>query len=126
MAQVTRKSFMKGMFAAGSAPMLFAGCANGFFANRKINVALIGCGRISSEFEMPCILKRPDAARLVANLRTVTDRLERSEGTLGRLVSDGALHDELSALVKDLRQIVDNYRDTTPISTFGSLIGGAL
>jgi hypothetical protein len=32
----------------------------------------------------------------------------------------------VTALVKDIRQVVDNYRDTTPISSFGSLIGGAL
>src|SRR5574344_2156000 len=29
-------------------------------------------------------------------------------------------------LIKDVRQVVDNYRDTTPISTFGSLILGGL
>ena len=52
--------------------------------------------------------------------------LERGEGTLGKLSADSKLYDEVTALLKDVRQIVDNYRDTTPISTFGSLIGGAL
>ena len=32
----------------------------------------------------------------------------------------------VSAAALDIRQVVDNYRDTTPISSFGSLIGGAL
>jgi hypothetical protein len=36
------------------------------------------------------------------------------------------LHDELSGLIRDVRQVVDNYRDATPISTFSSLATGAL
>ena len=52
--------------------------------------------------------------------------MEKGEGTLGKLSADSKLYDEVTALLKDVRQIVDNYRDTTPISTFGSLIGGAL
>ena len=89
MAQVTRKSFMKGMLAAGSAPMLFGGCANGFFANRKINVALIGCGRISSEFEMPCILKRPDAARFVAVCDLDSRRADFAAEKIEKAYADG-------------------------------------
>ena len=57
---------------------------------------------------------------------TVASRLEKGEGTLGKLSADSKLYDEVTALLKDVRQIIDNYRDTTPISTFGSLIGGAL
>ena len=52
--------------------------------------------------------------------------LGKGEGTLGKLTSESAMYDELSALIKDVRQIVDNYRDTTPITTFGSLATGAL
>ena len=36
------------------------------------------------------------------------------------------MYDEVNAVIKDVRQIVDNYRDTTPITTFGSLATGAL
>ena len=32
----------------------------------------------------------------------------------------------IKGLVQDVRQTVDNYRDTTPISTFSSLATGAL
>ena len=60
------------------------------------------------------------------DLAAVASRLEKGEGTLGKLAVDSKLYDEITALLKDVRQIVDNYRDTTPISTFGSLIGGAL
>ena len=67
-----------------------------------------------------------DAAQLLANLKSVSARLEKGSGTLGKLMTDQELYNELNALIKDVRQIVDNYRDTTPVSTFGSLIMGGL
>ena len=50
---VSRRSFMKSMLAAGSAPVLFNGCATGFFACRKINVGVIGYGRIAHTMDVP-------------------------------------------------------------------------
>ena len=70
------------------------------------------------------LIERLSAAS--ADLATVASRMEKGEGTLGKLSADSKLYDEVTALLKDVRQIIDNYRDTTPISTFGSLIGGAL
>ena len=67
-----------------------------------------------------------DASKLVANLRPVSERLEKGEGTLGRLMTERELYDEVNAAIKDVRQIIDNYRDTTPITTFGALATGAL
>lgn len=66
------------------------------------------------------------AHRLIDNLNTVAERLQRGEGTLGKLTVESALYDEVQGLVRDVRQVIDNYRDTTPISTFGSLIMGGL
>ena len=54
------------------------------------------------------------------------ERLKSGEGTIGRLINSPELYDEVNALAKDVRQVLDNYRDTTPISTFGSLIMGGL
>lgn len=67
-----------------------------------------------------------DASELLDNLKGVSARLEKGQGTLGKLVADQELYNELNGLIKDVRQIVDNYRDTTPVSTFGSLIMGGL
>ena len=67
-----------------------------------------------------------DASELLDNLNGVSSRLAKGSGTLGKLMTDQELYNELNALIKDVRQIVDNYRDTTPISTFGSLIMGGL
>ena len=67
-----------------------------------------------------------NASRLMENLKAVSEKLAKGEGTLGKLTTDQEMYDEVNGLIKDVRQIVDNYRDTTPISTFGSLIMGGL
>ncbi len=67
-----------------------------------------------------------DLDATVANLKLVTDRLAKGEGTLGKLSADDHLYNDVSGLVRDVRQTVDNFRDTTPISAFASLIMGGL
>lgn len=67
-----------------------------------------------------------DAARLLANLKEFSEKLAKGDGTIGKAVNDPQLYNEVNGLIKDVRQVVDNYRDTTPISTFAGLVGGAL
>ena len=43
---MNRRQFLKGVIAGGAAPFLFNGCATGFFANRKVNIGVVGFGRI--------------------------------------------------------------------------------
>ena len=78
-------------------------------------------GRIAQDGELA-----ENASELLANLRKVSAALASGEGSLGKLVSDQELYNEVNGLIKDVRQVVDNYRDTTPISTFAGLAGGAL
>ncbi|MBR1920584.1 MAG: MCE family protein [Kiritimatiellae bacterium] len=66
------------------------------------------------------------AGKLLANLNEVSERLKNGEGTLGKLTAESEMYDEVKGVIKDVRQVLDNYRDTTPISTFGSLIMGGL
>ena len=66
------------------------------------------------------------ANRLVDSLNVVADRLKSGEGTLGRLATAETLYKEVEGLVRDARQVLDNFRDTTPITTFSSLATGAL
>lgn len=67
-----------------------------------------------------------NASALAENLNAVAVRLRQGEGTLGKLTTDEETYREINGLIRDCRQIIDNYRDTTPIATFTSLIGGAL
>ena len=82
---------MQSMLAAGSAPLIFGGCANGFFANRKANIAIIGCGRISNSFEIPGVLKRPDLARIVAVCDLDSKRTAYSKAKIEKAYNDGTV-----------------------------------
>lgn len=63
----------------------------------------------------------------VSNLKLITGRLENGEGALGQLMrDDGALSVELNGLVNDGRDMIDDLRETSPISTFSSIFFGAL
>lgn len=88
----------------------------------KLNDPACGLGRLLSS-ESPLVA---DLEVMAANLKSVTAKLESGEGTLGKLVNDDAVATELEATIKDVRQIIDNMRDTAPITTFTSLFFGGL
>ena len=67
-----------------------------------------------------------DIDATVANLRVVSERLANGEGTLGKLSADDQLYQDVHGLIKDVRQTVDNFRDTMPITAFVSILAGAL
>ena len=66
MIDVSRRSFVKSMLAAGSAPVLFNGCATGFLACRKINIGVVGFGRIAHSMDVPYTIKYTDRCRFTA------------------------------------------------------------
>ena len=91
MKNLSRRSFVQSVLAAGSAPLFFGGCATGFFANRKVNVALIGCGRIATDFEMPCVLNRRDVARFVAVCDLDSRRADFAAERIEKAYADGTV-----------------------------------
>ena len=63
----------------------------------------------------------------IASLKIITGRLENGEGVLGQLMrDDGEFSMELNGMVKDGRDLLDDFRETSPISTFSSIFFGAL
>ncbi len=60
------------------------------------------------------------------SLKTVLARLEKGEGSLGKLSKDDDLYKEVLGTIKDSRQVIDNLRDTAPITTFSTILFGAL
>jgi phospholipid/cholesterol/gamma-HCH transport system substrate-binding protein len=67
-----------------------------------------------------------DIAATVASLRAVSERLEKGEGTLGKLAKDETLYKEIKGLVGDARQTLDGIRESTPVTTFTSILMGGL
>ena len=64
--KMDRRGFLGGIIASGAAPLAFGGCANGFLANRKINIAVIGYGRIAHTMDVPGVMKFPERCVVTA------------------------------------------------------------
>lgn len=47
-----RRAFIRNAFAVGTAPFLFGGCAAKFASNRKINIGVVGYGRIAHTYDL--------------------------------------------------------------------------
>ncbi|MGI6099452.1 MAG: MCE family protein [Lentisphaerae bacterium] len=66
-----------------------------------------------------------DLAETVASLKTITGRIEAGEGLLGQLMSEkSAISTEVEGLLKDGRDMIDDLREASPISTFSSIFFG--
>jgi len=67
-----------------------------------------------------------DIAAVTSGLREFVSRVNESDGTLGKLISDPSLYNNAEGLILDARGALDGFRETTPLTTFGSLIMGGL
>jgi phospholipid/cholesterol/gamma-HCH transport system substrate-binding protein len=80
---------------------------------KKLDGALQGIsGAFAGDGRSPGLVQRIDQlvtdnrenlSRATANLQLISDKVNRGEGTLGKLINDPRLHDELVAGVADLR-----------------------
>ena len=61
-----RRGFLEGIVAAGVAPFVLPSFARGFAANEKINVGVIGYGRIAHTMDVSCTLKHTALCRITA------------------------------------------------------------
>lgn len=66
-----------------------------------------------------------DLEATLANVRGISESITAGEGTLGKLVRDAKLYDETTLLVEDVRAAVDDLREASPITSFGSVLFGA-
>lgn len=66
-----------------------------------------------------------DLAQTLTSLRTVAQQLEAGEGTLGKLIVDDGIYRQVTALLNDVRATVDDFRESTPLTTFTSILFGA-
>ncbi len=57
-------------------------------------------------------------------VRAVLEAVEEGEGTIGRLARDPGLYDDIRLLIHEVRATVDDFRETTPITTFTSILFG--
>ena len=68
-----------------------------------------------------------------SNFRDITDKINTGDGTLAKLVNDPALYEQAKTLMSDanstVREINDavrDFREQSPVATFGGVVFGAL
>ena len=66
-----------------------------------------------------------DVAATATSLKDITGKIERGEGMLGKLVNDESLYNDTKAAVGEVRAAVDDFRETSPVVSFTSLLFGA-
>ena len=66
-----------------------------------------------------------DLQATLSAVRSISEGISAGDGTLGRLARDAQLYDEATLLVEDIRAAVDDLREASPITSFGSVVFGA-
>ena len=66
-----------------------------------------------------------DLHATLASIRSISESISEGKGTLGRLVRDAQLYDQATLLVEDIRAAVDDLREASPVTSFGSVLFGA-
>lgn len=62
----------------------------------------------------------------MAEARGITESISRGEGNLGKLVRDESLYEDVRRTVKEVQGAIEDFREQSPVSTFGGLVFGAL
>lgn len=65
-----------------------------------------------------------DVGATMKSVRSIADSINAGEGTLGKLVRDDKLYDETTSMVEDVRAAIDDLREASPITSFGSVLFG--
>jgi phospholipid/cholesterol/gamma-HCH transport system substrate-binding protein len=63
---------------------------------------------------------------IVDNVQAVTAALRNADGSLGKLMMESELYDQAVIAVKLLNRSLEDYREAAPVSTFTSVLFGAL
>lgn len=67
-----------------------------------------------------------DLASTMASLKVVTKHLEDGDGLLGKMLTDDKLYNQLNGIINEAMEVLDDYRETSPVVTFTSIFFGAL
>ncbi len=67
-----------------------------------------------------------DLTNAVASLQSAADKIDKGQGTLGLLINDDTVYKDVKTLLREGNALVEDYRETAPVVSFGSLLMGAL
>lgn len=66
-----------------------------------------------------------DLASTVASLKKVSENLAEPNGTVGKLIHEDDLYNKVIGVVDEAKATLDDFRETSPITTFSSIFFGA-
>jgi phospholipid/cholesterol/gamma-HCH transport system substrate-binding protein len=66
-----------------------------------------------------------DATKLLADFSTVSDRLIKGEGTVGKLLTEELAYDELMRALQLLTAALEDVREGQPVSSFAGMLFGS-
>lgn len=66
-----------------------------------------------------------DIASTASSLKEITAKVQRGEGLLGKLVQDESLYKDAKDALGEVRAAVDDFRETSPVVSFTSILFGA-
>ena len=66
-----------------------------------------------------------DLSATMHSLRTVSEKLEKGDGLLGKLITDEEFSKKADELMTEVRDTVDEIRESSPVVTFTSIFFGA-
>ncbi len=66
----------------------------------------------------------PQLKETLSNLNRITARIEKGEGTLGKLVTDDSLYRETKKTVQEIGKAAEGVQDQTPLVAFTSVLFG--
>jgi phospholipid/cholesterol/gamma-HCH transport system substrate-binding protein len=67
----------------------------------------------------------PKLEATMARVDRISEKIEKGEGSLGKLIQDDTLYDEASRMFKETRHAAEDVREQVPIITFTSVLFGA-
>jgi phospholipid/cholesterol/gamma-HCH transport system substrate-binding protein len=67
-----------------------------------------------------------DLSDTVASLKSTAQKIDSGTGTIGKLINEDAVYQDLKVTISELKAFIQDYRETAPVVSFGSLLVGAL
>ncbi len=61
---------------------------------------------------------RDNLFNTIKNVRSITEKIDTGQGTLGKLINENRVHDSTDGLIKELRDAIEDTREQAPVTSF--------
>jgi phospholipid/cholesterol/gamma-HCH transport system substrate-binding protein len=61
---------------------------------------------------------REDLRIAIRNFREFSEKINKGEGTIAKLVNEGTIHDDTGKLIQELRDTIEDSREQAPVTSF--------